>query len=379
MKGKSLALTLGVCSLLLLSSCIKDEPLNAECDIEQVVIHCPDASTVFYSLADTSQTVLYTDSTIVFNVRRNADLKQVTPEFKVTPGATVESLGGTPDFETDSLARYRVTSQDGNWHRYYTLRFNRVARTVSDTVCFDFENYELEAKSRKYYVWHNVLGLDWACGNGGFKLSMPSARPEAYPTVPVPDGYDGAAVKLTTLSTGAFGAMAGKRIAAGNLFLGTFDVENALKDALSATRFGVPFDKKPVKVTGYYKYTPGPTFQDKSGGAIAGRVDSASVYAVFYLNHDASGKAVMLNGANVTSSSSIVGFARLNPVTPTSEWTYFEMVFKFNKDIDYQLLDNMGYNLTIVFSSSVLGDQFMGAIGSELQVDKVRLICTKEE
>lgn len=36
MKGKSLALTLGVCSLLLLSSCIKDEPLNAECDIEQI-------------------------------------------------------------------------------------------------------------------------------------------------------------------------------------------------------------------------------------------------------------------------------------------------------------------------------------------------------
>ena len=41
--------------------------------------------------------------------------------------------------------------------------------------------------------------------------------------------------------------MVNMRIAAGNLFIGTFDVANALKDAMAATRFGLPFNKKPLR------------------------------------------------------------------------------------------------------------------------------------
>lgn len=367
-----------------LSSCMKDEPLNAECDIVQATLHSPAPEQLFYNLSDSVKNVLFTDSVISFSVRRGARVSNVSPEFKLTQGATIEQTGGALDDATSSgNMTYRVTSQDGNWHRRYTLQVTPVVHTVSDTLSEDFEHYELNPQG-KYYLWHDqkedgTLANDWATGNPGFQISMGSALPEAYPTAPMANGLDGAAVCLTTRDTGPFGVMANKRIAAGNLFLGEFDVVNALRDAMQATRFGIPFDMRPVKFTGYYKYTPGERFQDKNGNTVAGRVDSAAIYSVFYLNHDAAGNSVMLHGDDVQTNPNIVAIAKVTPVTPTREWTPFEVEFVYNREVDMNLLENMGYNLTIVFSSSADGDTFQGAIGSELCIDHVRLVCSKEE
>lgn len=362
---------------------MKDEPLNAECDIEQVTLHCSNPAQVFYNLTDTAKNVLYTDSVITFNVRRNAPIAGIKPEFKITPGAVITATHGSLEVITSPSSSYRVTSQDGNWHRNYSLVLNQVSLTENDTIFFDFEHYELEPKSRKYYVWHNVLsdgslGNNWATGNPGFKISMGSAKPDAYPTVPDVNGLDGACVKLTTLDTGPFGAMANKRLAAGNLFLGEFDVTQALSNTMQATRFGIPFNMQPVKLSGHYKYRPGKKFQDKQGNEVVGKADSASIYAVLYDNHDAEGNPVMLHGDDVLTNCNIVAIAQVGDIKYTDEWTPFEAVFDYSKDIDLKQLENMGYNLTIVFSSSKEGDLFQGAIGSQLCVDQVKLICTRE-
>ncbi len=139
------------------------------------------------------------------------------------------------------------------------------------------------------------------------------------------------------------------------------------------------FDKKPIKFTGYYQYTPGAKFQDRSGKEVAGRVDEGSIYAVFYRNHDSQGNVVMLDGNDVLTSSQIVAIAQVQSVTTTSGWTYFEIPFNYSEGIDNTLLANRGYNLTLVFSSSTNGATFEGAVGSELLVDKVRVICATEE
>lgn len=374
---------MGLLALVSFQAC-KEEPLNAECDIERVTIHCSDPGSVFFNLTDTARDVLYTDNDIVFHVRGTADLSTVTPEFKITPGATIEPLGAGARFKLGVPVKYRVTSQDGQWHRLYSLCFAPITHTVSDTTCYDFEHYELDPKTQKYYVWSSVQddgtqARIWATGNGGFLLSKGSALPLEYPTAPEPSGYDGACVRLTTRSTGAFGVMSGKRLAAGNFFMGEFDVATALKNPLLATKFGLPFSQKPVKITGYYKYKPGSKYCDKNGQEILNRVDSASVYAVFYLNHDAQGNALVLHGDDVTTSPQIVGRARFSPIPPTDTWTYFEMTFAYAAEIDKALLENLGYSLTIVFSSSAGGAYFEGAVDSELMIDRVRLICTKEE
>jgi len=255
---------------------------------------------------------------------------------------------------------------------------------VADTTYYDFEHYELTTANNRYYTWHNVLadgtlGDDWATANEGFRISMGTAQPMDYPTAPLLQGYDGAGVCLTTRDTGPFGKMAGKRLAAGNLFLGTFDMRIAMSDHLHATRFGIPFPSRPESFSGYYTFEPGAFVQDANGNPIAARTDSADIYAVFYRNHDADGKEVVLYGDNVLSSPQIVAVAELDYVEPTTQWREWNVKFVYREEVDEQLLANRGYSLAIVFSSSSAGGSFTGAIGSRLCVDKVRLICTTQE
>jgi len=243
---------------LTLSSCFKEEPLNSECDITHVSLHTDNPLATFYQLSDTAKDVLSTDSLISFEVRREheADLSLLTPTLRLTPGAKAVMTGSEVDKKNGGKWHYQVVSEDGHWHRNYTVEVRPTTRMTNDTVKFDFEHYELEPKGH-YYVWH-ILRNDgsnageWANGNPGFSLSMGSAKPDEYPTAPLVDGYDGAAVKLTTRSTGPFGAMVNKRIAAGNLFIGTFDMASALTDAMKATHFGQVFDRQPMTLTGYY-------------------------------------------------------------------------------------------------------------------------------
>ena len=373
-----------VAMALLNTSCLGDEPDFCEADIETVCLHVEDPETYFYQLTDSLQTVISTDTAITIIVRGNADVTSLSPEFTLSPGATITpGSGSTHDFSNGPVF-YTVTSEDGHWTRRYSLNIVPTTHVVSDTVRYDFENFELETANQRYYTWHNLmpdgsLGNDWATANAGYRISMSTAQPMDYPTTPLLEGYDGAAVCLRTSNTGPFGQMANKRLAAGNMFLGTFDIAVAMSDHLHATRFGIPFTGKPARFTGYYTYQPGPTVQDFYGNAIAGRVDSADVYAVFYRNHDAAGNEVVLYGDNVLSSSQIVAVANLGYYAPTTSWTVWDAEFVYRETIDEQLLANRGYSLAIVFSSSRRGGDFVGAIGSRLCVDKVRLICTHEE
>jgi len=141
---------------------------------------------------------------------------------------------------------------------------------------------------------------------------------------------------------------------------------------------GVPFTQQPQKLTGYYKYQPGPEFKDKQQNLV-NRTDSADIYAVLYRNHDAEGRPVVLYGDNVLTSPLIVSKARIERVEPVGEWTPFEILFQQLGIIDEELLAGRGYNLALVFSASIHGDTFEGAIGSTLFIDQVRIICTRDE
>ena len=185
-------------------------------------------------------------------------------------------------------------------------------------------------------------------------------------------------MKLVTCSTGFFGAMAKKYIAAGNLFLGEFDLSVATTEPLKSTRFGVKFDRKPIKMTGFYQYKPGSPFKDAQNKDVEGRVDKGDIYAVFYRNEDENGKEVVLYGDDVLTNRYIVAKARVENLQPVNEWTPFEISFVYTKDVDLDLLDGNGYNLTVCFSSSIDGATFEGAIGSTLLIDKVRIECEEE-
>lgn len=366
------------------TACFGDEPAYSEADIETATLHVSDPGAFFYQMTDSFKTVMSTDTAIVFIVRGNADVTALSPEFTLTPGATITPASGSKHDFSGGPVGYTVTSQDGKWTRRYTVSVVPTTQTVADTLCYDFEHFELETANQHYYTWHNLLpdgtlGNDWATANEGFRMSMGSAQPMDYPTTPLLQAYEGAGVCLMTRDTGPFGRMANKRLAAGNMFLGTFDIRIAMSDHLHATRFGLPFTSLPDHFTGYYTFEPGAVVQDFYGNPIANRVDSADIYAVFYRNHDAAGNEIVLFGDNVLSSNQIVAVADLGYVEPTTQWKAWNVKFDYREPIDPDLLANRGYSLAIVFSSSAAGGSFIGAIGSRLCVDKVRLICTKEE
>lgn len=377
-------LVLALTMTLTNTSCFGNEPDGCEADIETVTLHVGNPGEFFFQLTDSLLTVFSTDSVITFAVRGDADVSALSPVLTLSPGATVTPASGSTHDFTHGPVTYTVTSQDGHWQRHYRVSVVPTLITVADTLFYNFEHYELEPSQQRFYIWHNTLadgslGNDWATANDGFRISMGSAAAMDYPTTPLAEGFDGAAICLTTRDTGPFGRMANKRLAAGNMYLGTFDIKIAMSDHLHATRFGIPFTNRPDTFTGYYTYQPGETVQDFYGNPIANRTDSASIYAVFYRNHDAQGNEVVLFGDNVLSSDLIVAVANLGYVAPTQQWTPWEVKFEYRAEVDEEVLASRGYSLAIVFSSSASGGDFIGAIGSRLCVDKVRLICTHSE
>lgn len=368
-----------------LSSCFKDEPLNAECDIEKAWVHCANVEADFYSPTDTLINVLSTENKIVFTMRDGADVTAMAPQFVITDGASITPANGSVHDFSQGPVTYTVTSQDGKWSRTYTVEFNRVARYTTEVWKYDFEHFELDTKYNKFYIWHNTLpdgtlGNDWTSGNEGFMLSMSSAKPEEYPTSVLNNGYDGHGVVLTTRDTGPLGKLGGKPIAAGNMFLGKFNISKAVTKTLEATEFGIPFTQKPIRLSGYYQYSPSSPFIDKNFKEYPDRIDAGDIYSVLYINRDSRGNSVVLYGDNVLSSNLIVAVARVKDIKETNgQWVNFDVEFDYKKDIDLDLLANRGYNLTIVFSSSIEGASFEGAIGSTLKVDKVRLTCETKE
>lgn len=381
--------TLVVVAVMILAaintSCFKEEPLNAECDIEQAWVHVNDIEASFYNANDTIINVLSNEDKIVFTMRDDADVTAFAPQFKITSGATITPASGSVHDFTNGPVTYTVTSEDGKWSRTYTVSCNRMARYTTSEIDFDFEHYELDKDYHKFYVWHNVLpdgslGDDWATGNYGFYIANSNSAANEYPTFVLENGYDGHGVQFVTRDTGPMGRRLGKPIAAGNLFLGKFNIISALLQPLKATEFGIPFTQKPVRLSGFYQYSPSTPFTDKDFNVHPERIDAGDIYSVLYINHDRNGNPLVLYGDNVLSSESIVAVARVQNVSETNgQWVEFDIEFEYKKEIDPEMLANRGYNLTIVFSSSIDGATFEGAIGSTLKVDKVKLTCETKE
>lgn len=416
MKIKSLSfIAIGI--LTLISSCIKDELPNAECDIRKATIHLPRPQDYFTNLADTTADILpsFSSNTIQFvGVKPKARLNGITPTFTISEGAQLfPPQGIRRDFSQGKLQTYYVIAEDtkhlypmpdlddakavadyeaklsaadkrGEHVRTYYVQFTSASIEMADTVYYNFDNYYLEPKG-KFYEWSDLFQgqersvANWATANMGFSTARGTAKPDEYPTVPVSNGgIDGGPhVMLQTCETGKFGEMFNMPLAAGNIFLGTFDFSVALTNTLRATRFGENsvLGRKPLKITGYYKYIPGQEFTAPDGTVISGKVDEPAIYSIVYRNKDDNGNPVLLYGDDVETSPYRMGKAEVTSWKyNTSEWVEFEIGFNWFTPLDPAVLEAHGYNFVIVCSSSKDGATYSGAKGSKLFVDNLRLI-----
>ena len=382
MKWKELTACL-LMSFALFVSCIQEEALNTEADIESVTL----SGNVMNRPAAFGDAITEADGAKVYPitlyVQKGTDVTKLAPQLTLTEGATVTPASGT----VLNFARaqdYIVTSQDGQWKRHYRISVN--ASGMANTQ-YSFENVRLGGGG-KYHIFYETdqLGAEtfaWASGNPGFALADATERnPLNFPTYQAEDGYQGKCLTLVTRRGGSLAESVNMPIASGNLFLGEFDLLNALVDALKATKFGIQFEAVPTRLSGYYKYTPGETFYELDKSApdklrpVPGRTDQPNIYAIFYESTD---ERPILDATDALAEDNpqVISTAVVDQadVQPTTEWTYFEIPFTYRpgKSVDPDKLAAGRYCLAIIFASSIRGDYFEGAPGSTLCIDEVEL------
>ncbi|MCE2616163.1 MAG: PCMD domain-containing protein [Phocaeicola sp.] len=354
------------------TACIREEALNAEADITACTVNGATVLTTdidYYRTFDESLNAY----PIYIEVDNHTNLSALAPVFELTPGAAISPESGTThNFNTP--VRYTVTSEDGNWHRTYALII-RHQQTKSIPTTYHFETADTQ---NKYHILYEKADgyttLTWASGNQGFALTGGGNRPSDFPTFLSDEGRSGNCVKLITRSTGSLGQMVNKPIAAGNLFMGKFNMINALTDALNATNFGTTFYYKPLTLSGYYKYKAGEKFYDK--GKYTDRKDNFELYAIFFEQTDSVKYMDGHLAVNNFQHSQMVALARVTDRKESNEWVHFSIPFDYNsygKVVDADKLRNGQYSIAVIMSSSQEGDRFRGAPGSTLMVDDLEI------
>lgn len=380
---------------LAITSCIQDEGLNVEAAIDGC-----NGSNIQLSTINTYS------KTVSIYVSKATDLSTLEIQFELPEGADIEPVDAAAndhapkyDFSNSKVPvtseqtleqyqrKFRVTSESRTTEAVYMIT---VIKSELPTE-YHFEN--IEDGNNKYHIFYEfnlqkAEMLQWASGNPGFNLTGMARSPLDYITIQS-QGYIGKGAKLETKSTGSFGAGVSMPIAAGNLFIGSFEVGNALKDAMKATKFGFPFYKHPTRLSGYYKFKPGTDYTSYTLGsdgkknffidASMNGKDKGDIYAVLY---EADNVEDFLDGYNSLNSPKIVSLARIKSedVKETSEWTSFDLPFVLqnNKTINDNMLAAGKYKLAIVFSSSVEGAAFKGSVGSTLWIDEVTIHCEED-
>jgi hypothetical protein len=372
MKIKSVIAGIMLC--LAVTSCIQNEALNVEAAIDGC-----SGSDIQQCLIDPNE------FTVQLYASRAADPSKININFNLPAGASIvpvqrftEDGINTYNFKDENPRLFKVTSEDGAFSAIYTIRLWQTEMPFT----YDFETLSSDNPYHKFTEDNPSSGtiirrLELASGNPGFELTKMAKAPDGYPTVQVNGGVDGGkCVKLETKDTGSFGSMVKMYIAAGNLFIGSFEVGQALSgNAMKATHFGFPFFYYPLRLEGWYKYKAGPTFSSK-GKPVEGRKDECDIYGVLYETDD---NVQFLDGSTSLNSPNIVALARnIKELPETDIWKQFN--FKFEpqngKSIDPDKLGKGIYKLAIVFSSSVDGAKFEGAVGSTLYIDKVTIAHT---
>ncbi len=354
-------------SLFLLHACIKKEDLNKEADILSINVN-PDLL---------KQAPIIGNDEILCYVKPDTAVTDLAPKFTISKGARIVPKSGTTrDFSSPQI--YTVYSEDNEWYKNYTVSF--ITSEISKQ--YHFDNYEL--KHDKYQELYETdengnKNMVWASGNIGFSITAGDLPATEYPTSMAEEGFVNHAAKLMTCSTGPLGETFGAPLAAGNLFMGEFNLN--ISNPLASTHFGMPIYELPITLKGYYKYQSGEVFKrytDDNGNAIPGgevlnRQDSCAIYAVFY---ETDANTPYLDGTNILTHPNIISITQVLQGNEAADWTFFEMPFimQEGKTIDQQKLKDGAYNLAIIFSSSKEGALYNGAIGSTLFIDEVEVI-----
>ncbi len=364
--------------------------ITAGCSTRDYFGKLSDKEMFIFQLEGQTGSTLMKGDTIYVKVSGDVSITELSAaSIKISDYATVSpAVGEKQDFSQP--VAYTVQAEDGSTKVYYVV----VERDSSGDAQipnsnFDFwytathSNYEYEE------IGKNKDDKTWGTGNQGAIIAL-SGDKSKLPTQPLDLGEGNFAAELTTTNMGFFGSIAGKGVAAGNIFTGKFDIGNTI-DARPV--FGIPFTQMPKAIQVDYKYTPGNELLDGKRNPVEGE-DAMDIYIILEKRE---GDNVKRLGVGWYRSSEAqeewkrqeveIKYAR-NGIAPEGVEEYATYVLKYGHDGDVSATDpNMMPKATwgdidsdkpthmfVVFTSSYMGDYFIGAPGSKLLVDNFELI-----
>lgn len=289
------------------------------------------------------------------------------------------------EFADDDYIKYSVRAEDPS----YTATYFIYVKLLKSIASFKFDFAQLEWISNEQpapFDYSEPTG--WATSNAAATMlkamTIPGStdnNPIYYydQNLPFPiSRTDEGHAKITTVDTkgGDMYLAVVPAVTAGTLFWGKFEID--LGNTLKSTKFGIPYDKKPLSLNIEYKYMTGPTYyktivtgtepglRTVAKEVVHGKVDEFSVVAVLY---EVSNYEETLDGTDLKTSDKIVAIASLSDGVKDG-WEKAEIQFDYNKEYD----SGKKYKLAVVCSSSSDGDKFEGAPGSELTVRSLEIV-----
>lgn len=306
------------------------------------------------------------NATITFKAEEDGDVSALVPTIEVSAGATVTPASGSAVSFASGSATFTVVAEDGTSKTY------TVSCSMGSLIQYDFETWATP-EGAMYPEVVNPEG--WATCNDAVALIKNLGSlggityTGEYPVRQTTDAHSGStAAMLESVDTqggNIFGQTIPK-VTAGSMFLGTFNAFAAMADPMATTEFGILYDKKPVKVSGYYKYTPGAEFYNAAGELQADQKDACAISAVLY---EVESEDETLNGSTIYTSDKIVAMASFSSGETVAEYTPFELNLEYVKDYDA----SKTYKFAVIFSASADGAAYNAAVGSTLYIDDVTI------
>lgn len=286
--------------------------------------------------------------------------KESETSWSTVPPANVSTSGNTFSATLTGLSasttyKYRI-SVDGSAGSEQT--FTTAAATP-------LENGAMEEWSQDGKQWN-----PWAAGNDAFWGT----------------GNPGAAAFIGNLTTPTDESVSGKaayleskdawlKLAAGNLFIGDFDLDGTN----GLLHFGRPFTSFPTALRLYYKYTPaiisivGSSIEETLPSSLKNMVGQSDLFHIYIALSDKSEPYEIRNNPDKRqlfdpNDANIIAYGEYTSSEPVTSYKELEI------PLEYRATNRTPKYIIIVASSSKYGDYYLGGVGSKLWLDEMELV-----
>lgn len=267
-------------------------------------------------------------------------------EYRVDGASTWSTAEGT---ESENLFKSKIKGLSANTKYFIraataSAKGSPVEFTTEDTPVLENMGFETwTQKGKNWYANGSAEDVYWGTGNEGVSGFFAGSKPSN--TAPTDDAHSGSkAARLESIKVNVV------NFAAGNLFLGSFSTN--ITKPLDSPSFGRPFTGRPTQLSFWYKYLPN-TWNDPA------EADKCTAYILLgtWGGEIKSSQIKGLDTEGCIAYGSFVSDARVETYT------------KQTIDIQYKDTKTKPTRAIVVFSSSLRGEEYKGALGSVMFID----------